>query len=154
MSPQDPGAIRGITFAFAKLGHHAAQRFAERLGPLGLLPPHAGILHFVHSAPGQSQQALARHLGIPANRLVGLIDELEERGLVRRERAASDRRVHALHPTPEGEALLADVVRISAEQEAAVTAALDETERRQLVELLRRIAEQQGLAPAVAELLR
>ncbi len=86
----------------SQLGFHVSQRFGEAIAPLGLVPPHVGILQLVAREPGQSQQALSPKLGIPANRLVGLIDELEARELIRRERTPADRRAFALHLTPEG----------------------------------------------------
>lgn len=146
--------MRGVTFPLSQLGFHISHRFAERIEPLGLIPPHAGILQLVQREPGQSQQALARRLGIPPNRLVGLLDELEGRGLLRRERVPHDRRVSALHLTPDGERIVADVRRIGAEHEAEVTAALSDSERATLAALLGRLVEQQGLAPGIHPGLR
>jgi DNA-binding MarR family transcriptional regulator len=146
--------MHGVTFVLSQLGFHASQRFAEQIAPLGLVPPHVGILQLVGREPGQSQQALSAKLGIPPNRLVGLIDELEVRELIRRERPPTDRRVFALHLTPAGEAMLARVREIGVEQERALTAALDDDERATLAALLRRVADQQGLAPGVHPGLR
>ena len=36
---------------------HSAGRFADRLAPLGLKPPHAGVLRVLDRADGLSQQA-------------------------------------------------------------------------------------------------
>lgn len=141
--------MQGVTFVLSQLGFHVATRFAERIAPLGLVPPHVGIMRLVGDEPGLSQQALATRLGIAPNRLVGLIDELEQRDLVRRERPPSDRRVYALRLTPAGEELRAQVGRLGAEHEAEITAALEPVEREQLAALLRRMADEQGLAPGV-----
>ncbi len=154
MCPPRPDAMQGVTFALSQLGFHVAQRFGERIAPLGLVPPHVGILQLVAREPGQSQQALARKLGIPPNRLVGLIDELEARDLLRRERTPADRRAFALTLTPAGEEMVARVRALGAEHEAEVTAALDDDERAALGALLRRIADEQGLAPGVHPGLR
>lgn len=146
--------MQGVTFVLSQLGFHVSQRFAEKIAPLGLVPPHVGILRMVGREPGQSQQALATKLGIPPNRLVGLIDELEARDLVRRERPPTDRRVFALHLTPDGEAMMERVQRIGIAHEREVTAALDDDERGTLVALLTRMADEQGLAPGVHPGLR
>ena len=61
---------------------HSAGRFADRLAPLGLKPPHAGILRALDRADGLSQQALGETLGAFPSRLVVLLDELEGSGLV------------------------------------------------------------------------
>ncbi|ADB50141.1 MarR family winged helix-turn-helix transcriptional regulator [Conexibacter woesei] len=154
MSPHSPDAMRGVTFVLSQLGFHVSQRFAEQIEPLGLIPPHVGILQLVQREPGQSQQALARKLGIAPNRLVGLIDELEARGLLRRERVPSDRRVSALHLTPDGERIVTEIRRAGAEHEAEITAALNDRERATLAALLRRVADEQGLAPGIHPGLR
>jgi DNA-binding MarR family transcriptional regulator len=52
---------------------------------------------------GPTIGALAEHLLIRHHSAVGLIDRLEERGLVARARGAGDRRQVRVHLTPEGE---------------------------------------------------
>jgi DNA-binding HxlR family transcriptional regulator len=86
----------GAAFLLAQLGAHAAQRFAKRIAPLGILPPHAGILHAIASGSIRNQRELARHLGVQPSRLVLLLDELSDKGLVERQRSASDRRNYEL----------------------------------------------------------
>jgi DNA-binding MarR family transcriptional regulator len=76
----------GVAFLLAQLGAHAAAAFAGRIRPLELTPPQAGVLRRLAQAPGQSQRGLADALGMHAPRLVALIDELEDRGLVARDR--------------------------------------------------------------------
>lgn len=145
MCPPPPDSMQGVTFLMSKLGFHVSQRFGEAIAPLGLIPPHVGILRLVGDEPGQSQQALARKIGIPPNRLVALIDELEARELIRRERPPTDRRVFALHLTPAGEEMADAVREIGIAHERRITAALDDAEREHLAALLRRIAEEQGV---------
>jgi DNA-binding MarR family transcriptional regulator len=139
----------GVAFLFAQLGAHAAAAFAERIRPLELTPPQAGVLRRLAQAPGQSQRGLADALGMHAPRLVALIDELEDRGLVTRDRDPDDRRNYAISLTDEGRRVLGELGRVARAHELAMTAALDRDERAQLLELLRRIAEEQDLAPGV-----
>src|SRR6266849_5727202 len=87
------------SFLVSQLGQYSAQQFAARLQPLGLLPRHFGLLKQLAALEGQSQQYLADAMGVHRNAMVGLIDELEGRGLVERRRHASDRRAHALYLT-------------------------------------------------------
>ena len=139
----------GVAFLLAQLGAHAAAAFAERIRPLRLTPPQAGILRRLAQFPGQSQRELADALGMHAPRLVALIDELEERGLVGRDRDPRDRRNYAISLTDEGRRLLTELARVARQHEHAITAALDDNERGQLLSLLRRLAEEQNLAPGV-----
>jgi DNA-binding MarR family transcriptional regulator len=133
------------SFLLSQLGLYSAQQFAERLRPLGILPRHFGLLMHLASVEGQSQQYLADALGIHRNAMVGLIDELENRGLVERRRHASDRRAHALYLTTAAHALLEQAQRYALENDAELVTALDQPERRALVSLLQRMASERGL---------
>jgi DNA-binding MarR family transcriptional regulator len=139
----------GAGFLLAQVGAHGAARFAQRLVPLGLTPPQAGIVRAISAEPGRSQNAVAEQLGLHPSRLVALIDDLERAGVVERSRSAHDRRHSALHLTDQAPGVLAGLGRAAAQHEADLCAALDVDERIQLAGLLRRIADQQGLTPAV-----
>jgi len=143
--PKRPGAA----FLLAQLGAHATARFAERIAELDLTPPQTGLLRAVSATPGQSQQALARQLGTPPSRLVALIDDLDERGVLERRRNPEDRRLHALYVTDVGAALLRKIGQVARAHDDAVCAGLEPAERTQLRVLLARIAEEQGLMPGV-----
>jgi len=145
------GTLRPPSAAFllAQLGSHAAGKFAERLARLHLLPPHAGILGILRKSGGLSQQALAEVLQMHPSGLVAIIDELEERGLVRRQDSREDRRTYELHLTDKGQVALRDIGRIAQEHNDSLCAALSQHEREQLTEFLQRIANQQGLTPGV-----
>jgi DNA-binding MarR family transcriptional regulator len=131
------------------VGAHAAARFAERLVALDLAPPHAGILRMLSASPGISQQALAERLAIFPSRLVALVDDLAERGLVERRDDPGDRRAYSLHLTARGHQQLQEIGRLAREHQDALCAALSAAEREQLASLLRRIADQQGLPALV-----
>jgi DNA-binding MarR family transcriptional regulator len=136
-------------FLLTQVGAHAAAKFAERLGPLGLMPAHVGLLRMIAASEGDSQQGVAARLGMFPSRLVALVDELQERGLVERQENARDRRTYALLLTAEGRRLLEAVGRIAREHQDALLAALNRDERELLGSLLRRVAEQQELTPGV-----
>lgn len=144
-----PDVADGIGFLMSQVGSHSAARFAERLAPLGFKPPHAGLLRAICEADGSSQQALGERLGMFASRLVGLIDELETRGLVERRNSPKDRRSYALYLTSAGREALEQIGRVSRDHQAEVFAALSPPEVAQMSEYLRRIAAQQGLTPGV-----
>jgi DNA-binding MarR family transcriptional regulator len=144
-----PGASREVAFLLSQVGAHASARFAERLEPLGLKPMHAGILGVIERADGLSQQALGDRLGLFPSRLVGVIDDLEGRGLVERRNSPTDRRSYALYLTGAGRKALEQMRRVAYEHQDALCAALDDAERAQLAGLLARIAAQQGLTPGV-----
>jgi DNA-binding MarR family transcriptional regulator len=144
-----PRGAKSSAFLLAQVGSHGAAMLAERLAPLGLTPPHAGIFRVLGAEGGLSQQALCRMLGILPSRLVLLVDELQGRGFVERRDSPDDRRSYALHLTEKGRQTLEAVGRVAREHDAALCAALSEKEREQLHSLLKRIADEQGLTPGV-----
>ena len=136
-------------FLLAQVGAHAAQRFGERLKPLGFAPYDAGVLRMLANSPGLSQQELAKALRMHASNLVSIVDEMEERGLLERKPSQTDRRLYALHLTGRGRETLAKIGEAAREHGRALLAALTEQERTELVRLLEAIAGEQGLAAGV-----
>jgi DNA-binding MarR family transcriptional regulator len=151
-SSADPAA--GLAFLISQLGSHVSALFAEGLAPLKLTPPHTGILSAMTQFDGLSQQALGEKLGVFPSRLVQLLDELEERGLVERRDNPADRRSYALYLTDAGRQAVNDIQGIAHALQNAVCGALDKSQQIQLKELLTRIATEQKLAPGVHPGLR
>jgi DNA-binding MarR family transcriptional regulator len=141
-----PQPESGVAFVLVQLGFHLGRVFGDRLKPLGLEQRHAGMLIRLAENDGRSQQAIAELMGVNPTRMVFLTDELEKLGLVERRRNPADRRSHALYLTEAGTAMLARVREVTRAHEAAVTASLNGAERDQLTALLRRLAQEQGLA--------
>jgi DNA-binding MarR family transcriptional regulator len=141
--------VIGVGFLLAQLGAHSAAAYAKRIQPLGLTPPHVGVLRAVGESPGRSQQAIAAEFGVPPSRMVGFIDDLESRGLVQRRRDAGDRRVHLLHLSAAGEDMLVELGVVARDAERELLAALTAEERKALAGWLTRIADEQGLTRGV-----
>jgi DNA-binding MarR family transcriptional regulator len=143
-----PGPDDGEGFALllVQLGFHLARAFSERLAPLGLEPRQFGMLTRLAANEGRSQQAIGELMGLNPTRMVFLVDDLERTGLVERRRNPADRRSHALYLTDLGRARLDEARQASAGSRELVGASLTEQERRQLTGLLRRLADEQGIA--------
>jgi DNA-binding MarR family transcriptional regulator len=142
----DSGALGGsAAFLLSKVGFEASQRFRQMLAPLGLEPRQFALLRHVSEAEGQTQQALGEALGIPKSRMVALIDDLEQRGLVERRLRPDDRRARALHVTDDGGRCLASAMEVAAEHEAFIRDRLSAAEHRQLVRILQRLTADQDL---------
>jgi len=140
-----PGSGGGFAYLLVQLGFHLAGRFAEQLAPLGLEPRHFGMLTRLAANEGRSQQAIGELMGLNPTRMVFLVDELEEHGLVERRRNPADRRSHALYLTGRGRAKLREAQQVSARHADQVGASLTAAQRRQLTGLLRRLADEQGI---------
>ena len=83
------------------------QRFLAVFESMGLRPAEFTMLVLIADNPGRKQTEIADALGIKHANFVSLAQDFEARGLVERAPAAADKRVKALHLTPEGEAFLA-----------------------------------------------
>jgi DNA-binding MarR family transcriptional regulator len=144
-----PHRPKNPAFLLSQVGAHAAEVFAKLLIPLKLSPAHSGILWMLGRSGGLSQRQLAAAMKIHPSRLVAILDELEDRGLLERQAHAKDRRLYALHLTPKGEATFEKLRRTAEEHRKVICAGLSEAECEQLTKLLQRIADEQGLIPGV-----
>jgi DNA-binding MarR family transcriptional regulator len=141
-----PGADEeDFAYLLVQLGLLLARQFGERLVPFGLEPRHAGMLTRLAAHEGLSQQALGELIGLNPTRMVFLVDELEQRGLVERRRNAADRRSYALYLTAQGRDTLRQIQAAGNLHQDQIGASLTQAERSQLANLLRRLAAEQGI---------
>jgi MarR family transcriptional regulator, lower aerobic nicotinate degradation pathway regulator len=131
----------------ARLGQDATARFRRALRPLGLGAQQFIVLKQLEAIGSTSQGALADALGIDYSNLATVAGELCDKGLIVRAREECDRRRYALELTDEGRALLADADAAIETGEHDMLSALDEGERSELWELLRRVADSLELCP-------
>src|SRR5579875_2669176 len=93
--PAAPGLhaalLRNTGYLLSRVGAFASHRFAERLAALGLTTRQWGVLNVLDAEGPISQQQLGRAVGVDPSTMVATIDELEQRGLVRRRPLPSDR---------------------------------------------------------------
>jgi DNA-binding MarR family transcriptional regulator len=138
-----------VAFLLSQVGIHASQRFAQRIAALDLHPPLFRVLNMVDAAEGQSQQAIGEAIGAPASRMVALVDELEQRGLVERRPHPSDRRIRTLYLTGEGRKLLTRGRKVASEHEEDLMRGMSQPDRERLAALLQKLVEQQGIGSGI-----
>jgi len=132
-------APRSVGFLISQLGFFSARGFMEALAPVGIDPKEFLLIRFVAASEGQSQQALAERLGVPASRMVALVDRLEEEGLVERRPNPEDRRIRGLHLTRKGKGVLERAGKIAIDYETQLCAGINREEREQLIDLLQKL---------------
>jgi len=86
-----------------------------------------------------TQSRLARTVSLDRSTMVGVLDMLQERGLVERRRGADDRRTNGLWLTRRGRALLVGAKKRIAVHERRVASRLSAAERSQLIRLLAKL---------------
>jgi DNA-binding MarR family transcriptional regulator len=115
------------------------ERFFELFAEVDIRPVQYSILTVIERNPGLSQTRLAHTLGIKKTNLVALIDELEGRGLARRQLAEIDRRARALYLTPRGKTLIARLHRLDGALDRRLSRLMG-NDRQRLCEILRQVA--------------
>jgi DNA-binding MarR family transcriptional regulator len=104
-------------------------------------PGQFSILAVIDRNPGLSQTRVCAALGIKRANLVGVINELESLGLVRRDASPKDRRSNRLHLTPAGQRALRSSLDGQAEHEARITQLLGVAGRRSLLKQLAKLCQ-------------
>ena len=116
------------------------ERWHEAFEPTGLMPQHHAVLSLLGEGTCSAQWMIADRLDYDRSQIVGLLDDLEERGLVLRKRDPADRRRQIATLTDAGRAKLRELGALTKSLEKDFLAPLDEEERRTLHDLLLRLA--------------
>jgi DNA-binding MarR family transcriptional regulator len=125
--------LRRIVFE----GEHV-ERMAALGGKLQLSPGVIKTLVRLAREDGMSMGEMARSIGCDPSYITALVDDLDERGLARREPAPYDRRVKIIVLTAAGRSMAQDITSVLAVPPASF-GALSGTELRQLRDLLDKV---------------
>ena len=118
-----------LSYLLAAIGARTQIRFAELVGGMGLMPPHAGVLRRLVGHDGSTQQDIADALRVRRGLMVGLVDELESMGLVERRRHPVDRRANAVHLTSAGKRTFRRIQKLVDGLDAELMAAIPTEDR-------------------------
>jgi DNA-binding MarR family transcriptional regulator len=137
----DHEAVNAQTgFLLRKVSSASFGAFSEIVGERGLHPMHFGMLMIIQAEEPVSQQELSRRTGIDPSTMVARMDALDEHGLVERTRCAEDRRSYEIRLSPRGRKLLTELRAKAKEHGERFFAPLTRSERKQLHELLTKLA--------------
>lgn len=136
------GQLDGIVGFHIRLAHGAVYRhFTETFAELGLTQKQVSVLWLLGDNPGMAQIELGSSLRMDRATTMTIINRLQERGYLRREKSSSDGRKQALHLTQAGLAALQLAKGCIAEHEAWLKSRFSDEEVEKLVEMLSRIHE-------------
>src|SRR5215217_1849978 len=93
--------VSSAIFLLKRLGMSAKEQSLGAFDDAGLHPYHHAILAVLDEGSRETQGAIADALGYDKGQLVGLLDELEDAGLVERKRDPKDRRRQSVSLTAE-----------------------------------------------------
>jgi MarR family transcriptional regulator, lower aerobic nicotinate degradation pathway regulator len=138
---QIPEELLGSTlFLLARMGYALKARLVEEFEQAGFSIYQYGVLATLGEGACGTQAMIADVLQLDRSQLVGVLDELEERGLVERQRDPNDRRRHAVSLTTEGKRELVKLRKLVKGIEEAVLEPLDQRSRDSLHKTLLTLA--------------
>jgi DNA-binding MarR family transcriptional regulator len=117
-------------FLLARLGMDVKAKAIARVEQAGYELYDYSVLAILAEGDRETQSAIADALGLDPSRLVALLDSLEKRGLVIRQRDPHDRRRHVISITPDGKHIHAQLRQLTREVEAEFFAPLDPESRK------------------------
>ena len=117
-------------FLLARLGIDVKAKAIARIEQAGYELYDYSVLAILAEGDRETQSAIADVLGLDPSRLVALLDSLEKRGLVIRQRDPLDRRRHVISITADGKRIHAQLRELTREVEAQFFAPLDPESRK------------------------
>ena len=128
------------------IGYHIKRAFNvvqtdlnQALKPLGLRMVTYSALVLIVDNPGLRQSQLAEALDIERANLVVIVDELEGRDLITRDRVPTDRRAYALNPTLAGRRLYERALEVVRGHERRMLNGMDEETKQAVIRAMSRI---------------
>ena len=124
------------------LAHLAiTQLCTEVMEPLQLTPKQFVAMEFISKNPCVSQKNIAENIGTAPAVMVGILDYLSKRGLLKRKRSPHDRREYYVRLTPKGIDMLVEIRRLAFQVENLYQekTGLTDEERETILPILRKI---------------
>jgi len=129
----------GYGLLIFRLARASAWRLGRSLREADLRWAEYAVLHHLDAQAPIAQRDLARALRIQPSNLVVMLDELSDRGLLRRSPDPADRRRHRLELTAKGRRALERAREATGRAERELLGPLSPTERREFRALLVRL---------------
>ena len=128
--------LQSTTYLLKRLGMAVKDRSIDAFESTGVTGQHYAVMLVLEEGARETQGTIADALGYDRSVLVGLLDELEERGYVIRQRDPADRRRHLVSMTGAGREAVATLRAVMDNVEREFLAPLDPDQREALHALL------------------
>lgn len=128
-----------LTYVFKRLHLDLHDLHDQLLAPFGVSAGELAVLILIDAREPESQQQIARRLGVDRTSMVSLVDALESKDLVARRPDPRDRRRNVVELTEAGATTLSRATKASDKAERRLLSALSPKEAAQLRKLLGRV---------------
>lgn len=126
---------------FGYCDHQVQKLMVRKLRQYDVSPMQCRTLTYLHEAEGEvNQKQLERHLMVKPSTVNGIVDRLEEKGMLRRTASPADGRCRILALTPQGMQFYDKFTAIVQEVNACLEKGFSPEEVRTLTSLLLRVA--------------
>ena len=134
------GELNDIVGFHIRLAHGSVNRhFTETFAELELTQKQVSVMWLVDNRPGMSQIELGQRLRMDRATTMTIVNRLQERDYLRRERSETDGRKQALYLTPAGTKALAKAKIAIGQHEDWLKSRFSAEELEKFVEMLARI---------------
>lgn len=130
---------KSIGFLLAKAYQRACALYKEKFDRYGLTPQQFGLLRFLWEEDGLTQVELSNRSQIDRTTIGGLIDRLEQSGLLVRLPHPEDRRAYRISLTESGKNLESELSPLAEELHKAILARLSPEEIASLTAILQKL---------------
>ncbi|NLU49835.1 MAG: MarR family transcriptional regulator [Syntrophomonadaceae bacterium] len=128
-----------LNFVLTKAQQAVHQLFKAELAPYGVTPGQYAVLKCLWEENGQTAKQLATRLSLDGSTMTGILDRMEQKGLIVKQPDPKDRRALQVVLTPVGRALQDPLEAAIEEANRKALARLDEAQALTLKHLLHNI---------------
>lgn len=129
-----------INFLLSKTQQIVFQQFKASLAKYDVTPVQYGVLKCLWHQDGQNPSQIAGSLFLDTSTVTGILDRMENKGMIKRIADPNDRRSIKVVLTEQGRQLEEPVTKVIDEENKKVLCALNEEEQVKLMEYLNRIS--------------
>lgn len=122
-----------------RMNQIAVAIFLEETSELGLTTVQYAALHMIDEIPNVDQASLSSMIAFDKTTIVKVLDRLEEKGLITRERSETDRRRQLLNATKRGQEVVRQIEPMINRCEERILAPLSAPDKRRFMEMLTQI---------------
>ena len=139
LPPHDSAKALNTYVKLMRAAESLTARVHRHLAPVGLTVSQFGVLEALYHLGALSQKDLGRKILRSSGNITLVVDNLEKRGLVKRERDRTDRRFFIIHLTDKGKRLIRRIFPPHAALIAEELSVLSDAEQQKLGDLCKKV---------------
>jgi len=128
-----------INFVLTRAQQAVLQLFKAELAPYGVTPVQYGVLRCLWDENGQTVKQLADRLALDSSTMTGILDRMEQKGLIVKQPDPRDRRALQIMLTERGQSLKEPLTAVIEEANRKAMQSLTDAEKASLRELLQKL---------------